>query len=73
MPFILRGVALIGIDSAMCPMEVRVEVWRRLATDMKPAALAEIAHEIPLGGLPQAFDTLLKGAARGRFVVALDR
>ena len=36
MPFILRGVALIGIDSVMCPMDIRVEVWRRLATDMKP-------------------------------------
>ena len=36
MPFILRGVSLIGIDSAMCPMAIRREVWRRLATDMKP-------------------------------------
>jgi NADPH2:quinone reductase len=69
MPFILRGVSLIGIDSAMCPMDIRAEVWRRLATDMKPTQLVAIAHEIPLGGLPEAFDTLLKGAARGRFLV----
>jgi len=69
MPFILRGVSLIGIDSAMCPMPVRVEVWRRLATDMKPADLASIAHEITLDGLPGAFGTLLAGKARGRFVV----
>ena len=71
MPFILRGVSLIGIDSAMCPMPVRSEVWRRLATDMKPADLNVIAHEITLDGLPAAFDTLIAGKARGRFVVNL--
>jgi acrylyl-CoA reductase (NADPH) len=71
MPFILRGVSLIGIDSAMCPMPIRSEVWRRLATDMKPADLNAIAHEITLDGLPAAFETLLAGKARGRFVVNL--
>jgi NADPH2:quinone reductase len=71
MPFILRGVSLIGIDSAMCPMPVRAEVWRRLATDMKPADLNAIAHEITLDGLAAAFETLLAGKARGRFVVNL--
>ena len=71
MPFILRGVSLIGIDSAMCPMPVRCEVWRRLATDMKPADLNSIAHEIALDGLGSAFDTLIAGKARGRFVVNL--
>jgi NADPH2:quinone reductase len=69
MPFILRGVSLIGIDSAACPMEIRTEVWRRLATDMKPASLPTIATEIPLDGLHDAFATLLAGKARGRFVV----
>jgi NADPH2:quinone reductase len=68
-PFILRGVNLLGIDSVMCPMPLRLEVWRRLATDMKPAMLASIAHEIPLAGLPDAFATLAAGNARGRFVV----
>ena len=71
MPFILRGVSLIGIDSAMCPMAIRSDVWRRLATDMTPADLNPIAHEITLDGLPAAFDTLLAGKARGRFVVNL--
>ena len=71
MPFILRGVSLIGIDSATCPMEIRTEVWRRLATDMKPQALQTIVHEISLEGLRDAFSTLLSGAARGRFVVNL--
>jgi len=69
MPFILRGVSLIGIDSVMCPMDVRMEVWRRLATDMKPPRLGAIATEITLAGLPDAFATLLAGAARGRFIV----
>jgi len=69
MPFILRGVSLIGIDSVSCPMEIRSEVWRRLATDMKPSSLTAIAKEIPLEGLPDAFATLLAGKARGRFVV----
>jgi NADPH2:quinone reductase len=71
MPFILRGVSLIGIDSAMCPMPIRSEVWRRLATDMKPADLDSIAHEVTLDGLPSAFETLIAGKARGRFVVNL--
>jgi len=69
MPFILRGVSLIGIDSVACPMDIRTEVWRRLASDMKPHSLTAIAHEIPLEGLPDAFATLLSGRARGRFVV----
>ena len=71
MPFILRGVNLLGIDSVMCPMDVRRTVWQRLATDLKPTALSTIAREIPLDGLPDAFTTLLKGAARGRYVVKL--
>ena len=71
MPFILRGVSLIGVDSVACPMDLRRETWRRLATDMKPSALATIATVIPLDGLDQAFATLLAGRARGRFVVRL--
>ena len=43
-PFILRGVKLLGIDSVMCPMDLRREVWRRLATDMKPASLPASAR-----------------------------
>jgi NADPH2:quinone reductase len=71
LPFILRGVKLLGIDSVMCPMPTRLEVWRRLATDLKPAKLAATAHEISLAELPAAFDVLLKGQARGRYVVKL--
>jgi acrylyl-CoA reductase (NADPH) len=70
MPFILRGVSLIGVDSVMCPMNVRRDVWRRLATDMKPA-LTEIARTISLDELDAAFTTLLAGRARGRYVVRI--
>jgi len=69
LPFILRGVKLLGIDSAMCPMPTRVDVWRRLATDLKPAQLQRVASTIGFDGLPGAFATLLSGKARGRYVV----
>jgi NADPH2:quinone reductase len=69
LPFILRGVKLLGIDSVLCPMPTRLEVWRRLATDLKPGKLVESARQIPLDELPSAFDALLKGQARGRHVV----
>ena len=71
LPFILRGVKLLGIDSAMCVMQARLEVWRRLATDLRPAKLDAIRREIGLDDLPHAFATLLKGEARGRYVVKL--
>ena len=71
MPFILRGIALLGIDSVMCPMAERRDVWRRLATDLRPTNLTGIATRITLDDLPRAFATLLAGNARGRFVVAL--
>jgi NADPH2:quinone reductase len=71
LPFILRGVSLIGVDSVTCPMDVRLETWRRLATDLRPAALDSVGHDITLDDLPTAFDTLLKGQARGRYVVNL--
>jgi acrylyl-CoA reductase (NADPH) len=70
MPFILRGVSLLGVDSVMCPMDTRLEVWRRLATDMKPP-LGDIARTITLDALGGAFETLLAGRARGRYVVGL--
>jgi NADPH2:quinone reductase len=71
LPFILRGVKLLGIDSVMCPMETRLDVWRRLGTDLRPSALKTIAQEIGLEALPDAFATLLKAGARGRFVVGV--
>jgi acrylyl-CoA reductase (NADPH) len=70
MPFILRGVSLLGVDSVMCPMDVRRKVWQRLATDLKPP-LTAIAQTITLDELPDAFQTLLAGRARGRYVVKI--
>lgn len=70
-PFILRGVNLLGIDSVMCPMELRRELWQRLAGDLKPTKLDSISHEVTLEELPQVTASLLKGEVRGRTVVRL--
>ena len=71
-PFILRGVNLLGIDSVNCPMETRVKIWNRLATDFKPKNLEElIQQEVTLEQLPDVLPTLLKGQARGRILVKL--
>lgn len=71
-PFILRGVNLLGIDSVYCPMEVRLKIWDRLASDFKPANLVElIQEEVTLEQLPEVLPTLLKGQARGRMIVNL--
>jgi NADPH2:quinone reductase len=69
LPFILRGVKLLGIDSVMCPADLRLEVWRRLAGDLKPPHLAATTRTVSLDELPGAFETLLGGRARGRFLV----
>jgi len=70
-PFILRGVSLLGIDSGATPMPLRQEVWGRLAGDMRPARLKDMTRTISIDELPQAFDGLLKGEAKGRIVVDL--
>ncbi|MBK5443706.1 acryloyl-CoA reductase [Peribacillus sp. TH16] len=71
-PFILRGVNLLGIDSVNCPMDTRLKVWQRLATDFKLAHLEQlIQREITLKDLPDVLPTLLKGEARGRTIVKL--
>ena len=68
-PFILRDCALIGIDSANVSMSERRVIWDRLAGDLRPRGLSESATEIGLDDLPQALETVLAGAARGRFLV----
>ena len=70
-PFILRGVSLLGIDSGATPMPLRREVWSRLAGDMRPARLKDMTRTISIDELPQVFDGLLKGEAKGRIVVDL--
>ncbi len=71
LPFILRGVRLIGVDSAVTPMAMRRRVWARLASDLKPRHLADIAHTITLDELPGYFQRMLKGEIRGRAVVRM--
>jgi acrylyl-CoA reductase (NADPH) len=71
LPFILRGVRLLGVDSAATPMPLRTKVWQRLASDLKPRHLDKIAYRISLAELPRQFEKLVKGEAKGRAVVAL--
>ncbi|RRN71222.1 acryloyl-CoA reductase [Peribacillus simplex] len=71
-PFILRGVNLLGVDSVNCPMDTRLKVWHRLATDFKLAHLEQLVQqEITIKELPDILPTLLKGEARGRTIVKL--
>ncbi len=70
-PFILRGVCLLGIDSGYTPMPLRREIWRRLATDLRPRHLAEMTRTIAFVDLPGTFGAFLDGQVRGRTVVRI--
>jgi acrylyl-CoA reductase (NADPH) len=70
-PFILRGVSLLGIDSVMCPIDVRNTAWSRLATDLDPTKLTEITHEIDLDHVIDHGAKILAGQVRGRIVVKI--
>ena len=70
-PFILRGVCLLGIDSVMCPIELRKTAWRRLASDLDPGKLTEITQEIGLDQVIAAGARILAGQVRGRIVVKI--
>ncbi len=72
LPFLLRGVSLIGIDSAMCPVERRKQVWARLARDLPLEGLDRITTISPLADLPRLADEILAGHVRGRVVVAVN-
>ena len=71
LPFILRGVRLIGVNSGDTPMPLRRKVWGRLAGDLKPRHFHDIAHIIKLEDLPGYFEKMLKGQIKGRAVVKL--
>jgi len=72
MPFIIRGVSLLGVASAGTPSAIREELWRRLASDWKPAHLERICtREVGLDGLPEVFATMLHGGSFGRTLVRL--
>jgi len=70
MPFIIRGIGLLGINSAGCPYDLRETIWKRLASDWKPRHLQSIAAgPLELEELPSAFEQLLSGGGRGRITV----
>lgn len=72
MPFILRGINLLGINSMATPRALRLKLWQRLATDLKPPKLKQIAMtSIPFDDLPSVFVKVLEGRHRGRIVVKI--
>jgi acrylyl-CoA reductase (NADPH) len=70
-PFILRGVALLGIDSAQVPIAERRQLWDRIADDLRPRGLGGALTEVDLDGLEPALDAIWAGRARGRWLVRL--
>ncbi len=71
-PFILRGVSLFGVDSVQYPMDLRSELWAKLATEWKPENLDMNAQEISLTEVSEKIDLILKGQIKGRTVINLD-
>ncbi len=71
MPFILRGVSLLGIDSVQMPIGPRRELWRKLGAELKPRRLAEITHEASLDDIPRIAEKLRAGDYSGRAVVRM--
>jgi acrylyl-CoA reductase (NADPH) len=70
-PFILRGVALLGIDSVMAPKALRLEAWSRLARDLDQDKLAAMTTTIGLDQVVETGKAILDGKVRGRAVVAI--
>jgi acrylyl-CoA reductase (NADPH) len=70
-PFLLRGVSLLGIDSVMCPRPRRIEAWRRLSEDLPLDRLRTMIVDAALGDVPRLAADILKGQVRGRIVVNL--
>ena len=69
MPFILRGVSLVGVDSVMAPLAKREVAWARLAEELDPALLERMVTEVTLDGAVEAAHRLMAGQVRGRVVV----
>ncbi len=68
-PFILRGLSLIGVDSAGCPMDEKREIWNWLGAEGRPAALESLVTELRLDDVPQALAAMARGESHGRQVV----
>ncbi|MCD6570229.1 MAG: YhdH/YhfP family quinone oxidoreductase [Deltaproteobacteria bacterium] len=69
LPFILRGVALLGVDSVQCPMDLRLKIWDKLSSEWKPDTLDLLASMIDLDGLDTAIKEILAGKIKGRTLV----
>ena len=70
-PFILRGITLVGIDAAECPLELRKKIWQKIASDWKLDQLAELSNEIPLTDVSDAIDRILAGKIKGRTIIKI--
>ena len=70
-PFILRGISLIGIDSAYCPMPVRLKTWEKIAQERNPEHLNHLVAEISLDELETHIEHILQGKLRGRVIINL--
>jgi acrylyl-CoA reductase (NADPH) len=68
-PFLLRGVNLLGIDSVMCPREERITAWQRLARDLPRDKLDRMTETVPLSASPELAPKILAGGIRGRIVI----
>ena len=72
MPFILRGVSLLGISSANCPKSLRTKIWDRIARELKPNNLPNIIHKtLKMEELPLAFEEILNRQVQGRIIVEI--
>ena len=71
MPFILRGVSLLGVDSVNAPMPLREKVWKRLGSDLKPRQLTNIVTTVDFADLPGVFDKVMNARMRGRAAVKI--
>ena len=72
LPFILRNVNVLGVDSVELPLAKKQEIWHRLATDLKPDALDKMTTEVTLDGLSDVIDSIIQGGVSGRTLVKLD-
>ena len=70
-PFILRGVSLLGIDSVMAPKEIRMEAWRRIASDLDRDKLAAMTTVMPFDDVIKAAGDIIGGSVRGRLVIEM--
>jgi acrylyl-CoA reductase (NADPH) len=70
-PFILRGVALLGADSANCEMSMRQKIWNKLAVEWRPDQVHDQVRTLDFDELPTHFDAYIKGMVRGRTVVRI--